>query len=79
MIVAGRVDCDVRDIDRYGRSVAVCRSGSRELNREMAAQGLAVAYREYSHRYVADERAAREIDRGIWATKFPMPQEWRRR
>ncbi|MDT0684613.1 thermonuclease family protein [Roseicyclus sp. F158] len=79
MIVAGQVDCEVRDVDRYGRSVAICQSGSVELNREMVAQGLAVAYREYSRRYVGDERAAREIDRGIWATEFVMPQEWRSR
>ena len=79
MIVAGRVDCEMRDVDRYGRSVAICQSGSVELNREMVAQGLAVAYREYSRRYVGDERAAREIERGIWATEFVMPQEWRSR
>ena len=33
----------------------------------MVADGFAIAYRRYSTAYVADERAARQGRRGLWA------------
>jgi endonuclease YncB( thermonuclease family) len=76
--IAGRaVSCDNRDVDRYGRIVAVCAAGGVELNRWMVAQGWAVAYRRYSSDYVPDEAAAKSAGRGIWAGRFEMPEAWR--
>ena len=40
--------------------------------------GLALAYRDYSEKYVPQENAAREARRGIWAMRFVPPWEWRR-
>lgn len=38
------VSCEPRDIDRYKRVVAVCRTGSTDLNAWLVSEGLAIAY-----------------------------------
>ena len=38
------VSCRPRDLDRYGRVVAVCFKGNEDLNRWMVANGWAVAF-----------------------------------
>jgi endonuclease YncB( thermonuclease family) len=73
------VTCDVRDVDRYGRLVAICRSGGVDLNAWMVENGWAVAYRRYGRAYVQAEDRARKARRGIWASTFMMPWDWRRR
>ena len=72
------VSCDQRDIDRYGRIVAVCQAGGEDLNGWLVSEGLAVAYTRYSVRYVPAEIAARFAGRGIWAGDFMEPEAWRR-
>lgn len=71
------VRCEPRDIDRYRRLVAVCFSGSIDLNRWMVANGWAVAYRRYSVDYVADEDTARRKRINMWSGDFEMPWDWR--
>ena len=72
------VTCQERDRDRYGRIVAVCYVGDEDLNAWMVLQGLAVAYRRYSLDYVDQETDAQLARRGVWATRFVLPWEWRR-
>lgn len=72
------VSCEPRDLDRYKRVVAVCSIDATDLNAWLVSQGLAVAYRRYSHDYTAQEDAARAAGRGVWAGRFVMPAEWRR-
>ncbi|KAB1069280.1 thermonuclease family protein [Methylobacterium planeticum] len=72
------ISCEPRDTDRYGRTVAVCRKGSEDLNGWMVAQGYATAYRRYSQDYVQAEGEARTRKRGIWAGTFDPPSDWRR-
>ena len=72
------VTCEERDKDRYGRIVAVCNAGGEDLNAWMVLQGLAVAYRRYSLDYVDQEADAQLARRGVWATRFVLPWEWRR-
>ena len=71
------VNCWPRDLDRYGRVVAVCFKGNEDLNRWMVANGWAVAYRRYSLDYAADEAAARPSGINIWSGNFDMPWNWR--
>jgi hypothetical protein len=47
------------------------------LNAWLVRQGHAVAYREYSKDYIAEEAAAQTARRGIWAGTFQMPWDWR--
>lgn len=73
------VTCTQRDIDRYGRIVAVCRAGPIDMGAYMVGNGWAVAYRRYSSDYVRDEEEARKAGIGLWRGKFVMPWEWRRK
>jgi endonuclease YncB( thermonuclease family) len=71
------IACKQRDIDDYGRIVAVCRAGNTDLAAEMARSGFATAYRRYSNDYVDEESEAREARRGIWAGEFTAPGSYR--
>jgi hypothetical protein len=82
------VACDQRDVDRYGRIVAVCRAGADDLNAWLVAQGWALAYRQYSTAYVDEEAAAKAAGRparprragadlGMWRGAFTAPWDWR--
>ena len=73
------VSCVERDVDRYGRIIAVCYVGDTDLNEFLVRGGLAVAYRQYSNDYVSAEREARSARRGLWRGQFEMPWDWRRR
>lgn len=73
------VRCEERDTDRYGRVVAECWTGNRNLNAWMVAEGWAVAYRQYGGDiYDAEEHAAKDAKRGVWSSRFDMPWDWRR-
>jgi endonuclease YncB( thermonuclease family) len=75
----GRVTCEPKDRDRYGRIVAICRTRGRDLNAEMVRQGWAVEYTQYSDgRYSALEAEARIERRGLWSGTFVKPWDWRR-
>jgi endonuclease YncB( thermonuclease family) len=71
------VTCDGNELDQYGRLVAVCTLAGVDLNQAMVADGWAVAFRQYSEAYVADEARARAAKRGLWASSFEMPQDYR--
>lgn len=76
--IAGRtVSCSERDVDRYGRVVAVCSAGGEDLNAWLVAEGWALAYRRYSLDYVDEEAAAAAARRGIWRGEFVAPWDWR--
>ncbi len=72
------VTCEERDIDRYGRIVAVCCLGGDDLNEWLVSEGWALAYRRYSQDYVDEEHEARTARRGIWRGEFVAPWDWRR-
>jgi endonuclease YncB( thermonuclease family) len=78
-LLAGQVaTCDQRDIDQYGRTVAVCFVDDQDINATMVAEGWALAYQEYSLDYVPQERAAEAAGLGLWQGDFIPPREWRR-
>lgn len=70
--------CQQVDVDRYGRSVAICHVGGLDLGADLVRQGAATAYVAYSSRYVADEAVARSAGRGIWAGPMQTPEAHRR-
>lgn len=72
------VQCDARERDRYGRTVATCRTAETDLGEAMVAGGWAVAYRVYSKQYVPAEDIARATAAGIWSGRFVPPEEWRK-
>ena len=78
LIGKSEVQCTAIDQDRYGRTVARCKVDCKELNRAMVEQGWAMDYLTYSKgEYLAAQRAAAIAKRGIWATNFIPPWQWR--
>jgi endonuclease YncB( thermonuclease family) len=73
------VKCSKRNIDRYGRIVAVCRAGPIDLNEWMVGNGWAVAYKRFSIEYNRGEIEAKKAGKGLWRGDFVMPWVWRRR
>lgn len=74
LIRGKRVTCETRDVDRYGREIAVCRVGGVDIGAEMVRSGLAWAFTRFSGDYVGEEDAARAAQRGIW--RAPNQPAW---
>ena len=72
------VTCEEKNIDQYGRIIAVCHVDGEDIGEFMVRSGFALAYRRYSKDYVDDEEEARKAKRGIWQGKFVEPWEWRK-
>ncbi len=83
--LAGKVEgkyvrVEVETVDDYGRTVGKVWLGNRDINRELVREGHAWAYRRYlqDDSLLADERAARQAGRGLWAAPDPVPPwQWR--
>jgi endonuclease YncB( thermonuclease family) len=75
----GRVRCEQKETDRYGRIVAVCFAGSTDINRELVRRGWAIEFKRYSDgRYAGTEAAAKASKVGLWSGTFEDPAEWRK-
>jgi endonuclease YncB( thermonuclease family) len=73
------ISCETKTRDRYSRPVAICYSDHIDIGGALVEQGLAVAFRRYSDKYVATEERARAAKRGLWAGTFEMPWDYRER
>lgn len=69
--------CDLIDTDRYGRAVMKCLAGETDLGAALVRAGLALAYRQYSSTYRADEDSAKTAKLGMWSGAFTAPWAWR--
>ena len=72
------LQCSLRDVDRYGRLIMQCFTGSTDIGAAMVKSGHALAYRRFSNLYIAEEEQAKTALRGIWRGTFSPPWEWRR-
>ena len=83
-IMGKKVSAEVVDVDQYQRAVAVIRYAGRDINREMVAEGMAWAYRQflqgpYASEYLGAESRARSRRIGLWRDVNPQPPwEFRR-
>ena len=73
----------VRDVDRYGRTVARIQVGNTDVNAELVRLGAAWVYRDYlKDRPLLDlEATAKHFKRGIWSlpkAEQQAPWEWRK-
>ena len=71
------LDCELRDVDRYGRLVMQCFRGTVDIGAAMVRSGHALAYRSFSHLYVVEEQHATTARNGIWRGSFQPPWKWR--
>ncbi len=77
-VMGRRVTAEIVDIDQYKRAVAIIRYEGRDINREMVAEGMAWAYRQYLHapyesEYIGAESVARSRRAGLWRESNPQP------
>ncbi len=77
LVSRGKVVCDDRGADGYGRTIAVCRADEIDINSTMISAGLAWAFRKYSDDYIAQENAAQSQARGIWQANTETPWAYR--
>ena len=78
LVAAGDVSCEALDRDAYGRIVARCIAGGRDVAATLVAEGLAWAYVRYSSDYAALEAEARAARRGVWQGPSEAAWDWRR-
>lgn len=73
---------EVKDTDRYGRTVGRVFVGDVDVNLELVKRGMAWHYVRYAPKDKAlaqAERDARTAKRGLWADAKPIPPwEWRK-
>ena len=72
------VSCESSVKDRYGRHIAICFANNMNLNKAMVLNGHALAYRQYSKRYIEAEKTAKIKQAGMWQGKFVAPWKWRK-
>lgn len=83
LVFGKTVQVEIRDTDRYGRTVGRVLVGSTDVNAAMVATGAAWVYRQYSSdpELLRLEAEAKAAGRGLWglpeAQRVP-PWEWRR-
>lgn len=82
LLPSGSVTIEVLDTDRYGRSVAKLKYGTKDLGLELVRAGRAIVYERYNDdpRYPPAQAEAKKARRGIWAKAGAQqtPEEWRR-
>ena len=72
------VTCEDLGRDRDERIIGRCTVAGEDIESWMVVNGWAVAYRRFSLDYVEEEANAQAARRGIWASEFVKPWEWRR-
>ncbi|WP_254475193.1 thermonuclease family protein [Bartonella sp. B1098] len=69
------VTCYWHKTDKYHRILATCQTQQvRNINATLVQNGWAVSYYDY----LKEEQEARRKKRGIWASSFQRPKEWRK-
>lgn len=72
-----RVTCEAKTVDRFGRTVGVCRIDGRDLGKAMVELGMALAFVRYSADYVAEEEQARAAGLGMHNRGCATPWDFR--
>ncbi len=74
------VECKAVTVDRFGRILANCTAGGKNLAEEMVRSGYATVFARsgFASPYQQAEAEAKAERRGIWAGSFDVPSDWRR-
>ena len=70
--------CVKRTYDKYGRMVARCYLGDRDLAELLVRDGIVFSYAAFSRDYIAAEKQAAVAGRGLWQAEVMSPAEFRR-
>ncbi len=71
------VECEARGLDRYGRTIGLCKADGVDIQAKMVKAGMAWAFRRYSHDYVVQEGDAQADNVGVHAHNCQLAWEWR--
>ena len=71
------VNCYIISKDKYKRILAECFAGDESLNAWLVEQGYALAYRQYSNKFINSENLAKMDKIGIWQYDFQLPWNFR--
>lgn len=79
LMKGGKVNCEARATDRFGRIVAVCSAeGVPDLGEALVRDGYAIDLGgPAGNPYAAAEAEAQTAKRGIWRGTFDRPSDWR--
>ncbi len=73
LVSGGALECNGERRDQYGRLLAHCTAGGKDVGGAIVSEGLAVANGDYAR----EEAEARAGHRGLWAGRFEHPRDWR--
>lgn len=76
MVLGKRLSCSQKDIDRYGRTVAVCRLDRNDIGGRMVELGWAIHYAS-NETYLDREKEAQGRKAGAWNGTFATPIDYR--
>ena len=65
MVIGRQVTCESKGLDRYGRTLAVCRVDGFDIGAEMVSSGMAWAFTRDSVDYVGQQAEAKSANRGV--------------
>lgn len=72
--IAGRtIQCTGTHHDQYGRLLATCTIGGRDIGSDLVREGLALSYGAYQ----TEETMAKIAGSGMWSGTFTQPRDWR--
>ncbi len=79
LLQGGKISCRQKDIDHYGRIIAICKTNDNiEINKRLVEEGWAIDYTRYSGaRYRMIEYRAKRENKGLWQYTFDLPYIWR--
>lgn len=77
LIDGGTVECHERGLDKYGRVLAMCLSGGKNINELMVRRGYAWAFVKYSTEFAGAETEARQAKIGVWQGDAQAPWDFR--
>lgn len=78
LIKQGNISCEGEKTDRYGRILATCYSGDLNINKAIVAAGYGFVDPRFQQIYKAEEQQAKAEKKGLWASEFTFPWEWRK-
>jgi endonuclease YncB( thermonuclease family) len=77
-LVAGQeVRCETHATDGYGRDIATCYAGARDIGEAMVEGGHAWAFLKYADTYEATQEKAKSLGLGVWSGRYAPPWEFR--
>jgi endonuclease YncB( thermonuclease family) len=78
ILATGPLECTAQGTDRFGHTLATCRTALFDLSHEMLRRGLAVPFGEDApYEYAEARDLARQLRFGLWAGEFDEPAAWR--